>query len=60
MSDQPPKKKRGRRPKNKIISNINPVFDSNGLDAKILSRSSGANQRKGRCCLSCEVISTLM
>lgn len=32
MSDQPPKKKRGRRPKNKIISNINPVFDSNGLD----------------------------
>ena len=27
-----PKKKRGRKPKNKIISNINPVFDSNSLE----------------------------
>tara|TARA_B100001248_G_C27350098_1_gene440883 strand:+ start:552 stop:1199 length:648 start_codon:yes stop_codon:yes gene_type:complete len=27
-----PKKKRGRKPKNKIISNPDPVFDSNSLD----------------------------
>jgi hypothetical protein len=33
MSEQ--KKKRGRKPKNKIISNENPIFDTNNLD-KIL------------------------
>ena len=27
-----PKKKRGRKPKNKIISNPDPIFDSNSLD----------------------------
>jgi hypothetical protein len=27
-----PKKKRGRKPKNKIISNENPVFDANNID----------------------------
>ena len=27
-----PKKKRGRKPKNKIISNTNPVFDNDNLD----------------------------
>ena len=27
-----PKKKRGRKPKNKIINNPNPVFDNNSLD----------------------------
>ena len=27
-----PKKKRGRKPKNKIINNPDPVFDSNSLD----------------------------
>ena len=27
-----PKKKRGRKPKNKVISNDNPVFDTNNLD----------------------------
>ena len=27
-----PKKKRGRKPKNKIISNVNPVFDTDNLD----------------------------
>ena len=31
MSDKP-KKKRGRKPKNKIITNPDPVFDSNSLD----------------------------
>jgi len=32
-----PKKKRGRKPKNKIISNENPVFDSNSLDDILIS-----------------------
>jgi len=31
-TNKPIKKKRGRKPKNKIISNDNPVFDTNNLD----------------------------
>ena len=30
------KKKRGRKPKNKIINNPDPVFDSNSLDDIVL------------------------
>ena len=44
----------------RLSEGLTPMSDSLGSDPKILSRSSGANQRIGRYCFSCESMSTLM